>query len=122
MYISSYKEKPPARNAIRHGWLAGLLSLLYTIFAVIFNEYSNHIYFQYLQAPDEFLVIAVLTWLMFLNKRIGMALMVIYFTTHKLILFLSGLYHSTSIIIVNLVLLYIYISAAKATFLLDKSK
>lgn len=118
----SNKQKTYGQKLIRQGWLAGSLSLLHTLFAVIFNECSDSIDLKYLQTPDEFLVIALLSWLIFLNSRIGAVLMVAYFASHKLILLLSGRYHSVSISIIDLVLLYYYIAAAKGTFLLHKYK
>lgn len=118
----SNKQKPYGEKLIRQGWLVGSLSLLHTIFAVIFNECSDYIDLKYLQTPDEFLVIALLCWLIFLKSRIGAVLMVVYFTSHKLILLLSGRYHSVSIIIADLVLIYFYINAAKGTFLVHKYK
>ncbi|MCA1924258.1 hypothetical protein [Buttiauxella noackiae] len=97
----------------RQGWLAGLFSLLYTIFTVIFNEYSNHIELKYLQTPVEFLVIALLTYLIFIKSKIGAVLMVIYFTAHKVILLLSGIYLSVSNIIIDIALFYCYFTAAR---------
>lgn len=107
-------EKPHRKEKQnRQGWLAGLFSLLYTIFTVIFNEYSNYIELKYLQTPVEFLVIALLTYLIFIKSKIGAVLMVIYFSAHKVILLLAGIYLSVSNIIIDIALFYCYFTAAR---------
>lgn len=107
-------EKPHRKDKQnRQGWLAGLFSLLYTIFTVIFNEYSNYFELKYLQTPVEFLVIALLTYLIFIKSKIGSVLMVIYFAAHKIILLFSGFYFSVSNIIIDVVLFYCYVNAAR---------
>ncbi|MCE0813353.1 hypothetical protein LVQ79_13965 [Buttiauxella sp. A2-C1_F] len=111
--IESSEQLHRKEKQNRQGWLAGLFSLLYTIFAVIFNEYSNYVELKYLQTPVEFLVIALLTYLIFIKSKIGAVLMVIYFATHKIILLLSGLYFSVSNIIIDVVLFYCYLTAAR---------
>lgn len=111
--IESSEKRHHKDKQNRQGWLAGLFSLLYTIFTVIFNEHSNYFELKYLQTPVEFLVIALLTYLIFIKSKIGAVLMVIYFATHKIILLLSGSYFSVSNIIIDVVLFYCYVNAAR---------
>ncbi len=94
--------------------------MFYTLLAVTFNEYSSYINLRYIQTPDEFLVIAVLSGLIFLKFHLGALLMVVYFTVHKLILLASGRYHFANVMVIDLFLAYFYIRAARGTYLLRK--
>jgi len=119
--IESTITRQRGERFIRQGWLAGVLTLFYTVFCVAFNEYSTTVDFIYLQTPGEFLIIALLTWLIFNKSRTGAVLMVIYFIFHKLTLLVSGFYNTVASIIIDLALLYCYVTAARGTYLLNKS-
>jgi hypothetical protein len=115
---NAYRQR--AERQIRQGWQAGVGSMFYTLLAVTFNEYSSYINLRYIQTPDEFLVIAVLSGLISLKFHIGALLMVVYFTVHKLILLASGRYHFASVMVIDLFLAYFYMRAARGTYLLRK--